>query len=525
MNLRTLCALLALLIKVATTFATETGSVDAYGNRLAAADHRAAVRHVYLALRSDEQEGSGTETDPFNASTAARFDALMARFWETHGGRYVSGEYVHGKPLSIHLGRGVFETAALSSHGSNPSAPFGTQHWLAKGWSLRGAGMHETEIRNVNPSPGGVWMFNSSGGSWGGPETGEITIADLTLNPRKSAHQDSATYSATITSADGKTSTATKKDHGWKVGTRIEVNGNNYNGPTGTWDGGGWKLISAVTADTFSWQSKNTLTGSVTVKRVGEWNGTRINGTASRAERVRVIDAGAHSITETWPLWVGGDNCVIESCVVERCSGVMSAITANPGTNRTIRNCLVDGAGCTAVLGIAAVENVERCTVRNATIGIYADTFSTSEGIGVRNNRIENVSVGGIVIRPHDHSRKFVVTGNRVRGGTAEVGIWIDPLSNHWSGSEWQSAAGEKIWIDDVVVADNDVGDKRIEMSQTRGVAIRNNIAGSGAFHRMPKPAVVSGNRTPPGDVPFGLGKRIISEMEPIASPVPDSSR
>ena len=488
---------IALLLCAAAAFAREPDNVPP-----------PAADRVHLAIRTDESAGTGTEDDPFDAGTAAKFDALMAKFWETHGAKWVNGEYQHGKPLAIHLGRGVFETAALSAHGSNPSAPFATQHWLAKGWSLRGAGMHETEVRNVNPRTGGVWMFNSSGGSWGGPESGEVTIADLTLNPRKSAHQDSNTYRVTITSADGKTSTIEKPAHGWEVGTRIEVNGENYNGPVGSWDGGGWKVISAVTADTFSWNSKNTLTGAVTVKRVGEWNGTRINGASSRAERVRVIDGGANSIAETWPLWVSGDNCVIESCVVERCSGIMSAIASMPGANRTIRNCVVDGAGCDAVLGISAVEQVENCTVRNASIGIYADTFASSAGIAVRNNTVENVGVGGIVIRPHDHSQKFVVTGNRVRGGPAQVGIWIDPLSNHWTENEWRSAAGEKIWIDEVLVADNDVGDKRIEMSQTRGVTIRNNVTGSGAFHRMPEPQAVSGNRTAGGDVPDGLADR-----------------
>jgi hypothetical protein len=476
----------------------------------------AEIDRVYLAIRTDDKHGTGSMGDPFNASTAAQFDALFAGFWQTHGSRYEHGEYVEGKPLAIHLGRGVFETRSLSDYGPHAGGHFATQHWLAKGWRLRGAGMHETEIRNVNPNPGGVWMFSSSGGSWGGPESGGITIADLTLNPQKSQHEDRTQYRAIITSADGETSTATTDDEGWRVGMRIEITGENYNGPTGTWDGGGWKLITAVAPGNFSWHSKNTLTGAVTVRRVGEWNGTRINGPSNRAERVRVIDAGANSLAETWPLWVGGDDLIIDSCVVERCSGIMSGIGAFPGRNRTVRNCIVDGDGCDAVLAISAVEHVEENTIRNATHAIYADTFSTSDGIGVHNNIIENPRGGGILIRPHDHTRKIVVTGNRVRGGSSEIGIWIDPLSTHWNGTEWQNPKGEKIWIDDVMVVDNDVADKRIEMSQARDVTIRNNVAGFGVFYRMPTPASVSGNRTPAGEVPAGLEDRS-SEIDRVA--------
>jgi hypothetical protein len=256
------------------------------------------------------------------------------------------------------------------------------------------------------------------------------------------------------------------------------------------------------------------------VKRVGEWNGTRINGAGNRVERVRVIDAGANSIVETWPLWVGGDNSVVDSCVVERCSGVMSAIGMFPGTNRTIRNCVVDAAGTVATLGVSAIEHVENCTIRNATIGVYADTFASSVPLNIRNNVIENASLGGIVIRPYGGTKNIVVSGNRVHGGSAQVGIWIDPLSI-WTGSEWHDAAGEKIWINDVVVTKNDLGDKRIEMAQTRGVTVTDNVAHFGVFYRMPPPDVVSGNRTPTGEEPVGLETKSTRDATPISADSP----
>lgn len=517
---RALPILLLVAVYVASGFANEPLGVDANGNRLPNSTDNANGDRVYLAIRTDEKAGSGSENDPFDASSASKFDALMARFWETHGARYVNGQHDHGRPLTIHLGRGIFETASLSSYGPNAGGYHRTQHWLAKGWTLRGSGIAETEIRNANPFPSGVTMFNSTGGTWGGPESGEITISDLTLNPQKTAHEDLAGYEVTISSADGSTSTATKPNHGWVAGTRIEISSENYNGATGPWDGGGWKLISAVTADTFSWQSKNRGVGEVSIKRVGEWNAVRLNGASNRVERVRVINAGANSIVETWPLWVGGDNSIVDSCVIERCSGVMSAIGMFPGTNRTIRNCVVDAAGTIATLGVSAIENVENCTIRNATIGVYADTFASSVPLNIRNNVIENASLGGIVIRPYGATKNIVVSGNRVHGGAAQVGVWIDPLSV-WTGTEWHDSADQKIWIENVVVTKNDFGDKRIEMAQTCGVTLSDNITHFGAFYRMPLPDVVSGNRTPTGEEPVGLETKRTPDAAPTSSDSP----
>ena len=510
---------IALVAQAVASLGSERLHDDANAKGARTADRIVPDDLVYLAIRRDNKPGSGSKRDPFDAGTAAKFDALMVKFWETHGGKWVNGEYQHGKPLAIHLGPGVFEAGALASYGLNVNGPHPMQNWLARGWTLRGAGMLKTEIRNVSRSPNGIFMFNSSGGTWGGPESGGITISDLTLNPQKSVQEDAKEHEAEIIEADGTITTVRAPGHGWRLWTRIELVGDNYNGARGPYDGGGWKLVTAITPDTFSWNSSNTRTGPVKIKRVGEWNAIRINGPSNRVERVRVIDAGANSIAEMWPLWVGGDNLVIDSCVVERCTGLMSAIGAFPGTNRTIRNCRVDSAGCGPTLGITAVELVENNTVRNATHGIYADTFASSVPINVRNNVIENPSGAAILIRPHDHTQNIFVRANRVVGGDNEVGVWIDPLSFYWTGSEWQNSKGEKIWIDNVVVEENDVGDRRIEMAQTRGVTIRNNVARFGVFYRMPEPVKVSGNRTPAGEVPFGLGDTQMDQ----SGPAPDA--
>ena len=89
----------------------------------------------------------------------------------------------------------------------------------------------------------------------------------------------------------------------------------------------------------------------------------------------------------------------------------------------------------------------------------------------------------------------------------------------------YRNAKGEKIWIDHVVVTGNDLGDKSIQMSQAREVTITDNIAGFGFFQRMPRPAVVSGNKTPAGEVPFGLGRRFINDVDPTQTEPTPSPR
>ncbi|MDQ6765279.1 MAG: right-handed parallel beta-helix repeat-containing protein [Verrucomicrobiota bacterium] len=130
----------------------------------------ATIDEVWLAPRADGIAGTGTEEDPFDASTAAKFDALFAGF--------VAGRI--SQPLAIHLSAGTFETAA------GEDDEYQRQHWLGAGWRLTGAGMYATTIKNVNPDPCGVIMFTSTGYTWG-PAGGcdGIVIADLTLDLQK----------------------------------------------------------------------------------------------------------------------------------------------------------------------------------------------------------------------------------------------------------------------------------------------------------------------------------------------------
>ncbi|MBV8533845.1 MAG: hypothetical protein JO207_08585 [Verrucomicrobia bacterium] len=78
------------------------------------------ARDIYLAVRGDARSGSGSPQDPFDASTAARYDAILARFragtnfhyaagiYETRGGRYIIRPTANSN--CHHYGAGVDRT-------------------------------------------------------------------------------------------------------------------------------------------------------------------------------------------------------------------------------------------------------------------------------------------------------------------------------------------------------------------------------------------------------------------------------
>jgi hypothetical protein len=94
---------------------------------------------VWIALRTDGAQGAGTESDPYDGSTAATFDALM---------RALPGD------TAIHLGRGVFET-----HGFSPNV---AASWQPKsGQKIIGSGIDVTVLKLVNASVAGnpYWVI------------------------------------------------------------------------------------------------------------------------------------------------------------------------------------------------------------------------------------------------------------------------------------------------------------------------------------------------------------------------------
>jgi hypothetical protein len=87
---------------------------------------------VYIAIRTDGHNGSGTQADPYDGSTAAKFDAVMSNLQTSN--------------QSIHL------------VGGPPSSPFqtyATHNWIVRpGWQLSGDGINNTTLQVIGPVTG-----------------------------------------------------------------------------------------------------------------------------------------------------------------------------------------------------------------------------------------------------------------------------------------------------------------------------------------------------------------------------------
>jgi hypothetical protein len=113
------------------------------------------TQNVWIAVRTDGRPGVGTQADPYDGSTMAKFDALMKSFQNTPS-------------LGIHLGAGLFRTSA-------------THSWYVKsGWLLQGAGMYATTVQvggNASMVTGASCIPSDANVA-----TDSVTISDLTLD-------------------------------------------------------------------------------------------------------------------------------------------------------------------------------------------------------------------------------------------------------------------------------------------------------------------------------------------------------
>ncbi len=123
-------------------------------------DPTASAKEVFFAIRADGQVGSGTESDPFDGSTPARFDAVMAG---------LSGGEV------VRLGPGIFLTQ-------------GEESWFPRsGQRIVGSGVHSTALRLALTDPNSDRQYHVIGqtaGKISGFELGDLTIdCDLAGQP------------------------------------------------------------------------------------------------------------------------------------------------------------------------------------------------------------------------------------------------------------------------------------------------------------------------------------------------------
>lgn len=127
---------------------------------------------VWITATGGNGPGAGTAADPFDGSSAQKFDALF--------------QWFQGSPnLTIHLGPGTFE--------SNVTANI---LWkVATGWVVEGAGMYETTCKMVGNLKGRHWDHEFFKSPFERP-TDRVTIRNLTVDcnwPGLSATADMGT--------------------------------------------------------------------------------------------------------------------------------------------------------------------------------------------------------------------------------------------------------------------------------------------------------------------------------------------
>jgi hypothetical protein len=121
--------------------------------------------NIWIARRTDEIKGSGTLSDPFDASTADRFDALMNSLTEF---------------TRVHLGPGVFETRGYSD--AAPGAGWQPKH----GMKITGSGIDLTTLKLVGAGEEDAQYFAVGhilrGPSAYGAHVHSFEISDLTID-------------------------------------------------------------------------------------------------------------------------------------------------------------------------------------------------------------------------------------------------------------------------------------------------------------------------------------------------------
>jgi hypothetical protein len=130
---------------------------------LAWSEQRPSSHELWLAVRKDEKEGTGTVTDPFDGS-GSNFDSKL-------GAYAASGT----TDLTIHLGVGTF-TTTVSGAGN-----IGAAFYMKSGWRIIGAGRNVTTLQMTGNMAGKhfdveAFKTNSS------VVTNNISISDLTID-------------------------------------------------------------------------------------------------------------------------------------------------------------------------------------------------------------------------------------------------------------------------------------------------------------------------------------------------------
>jgi len=324
-------------------------------------------REVWVAIRDDGKPGSGTVTDPFNGGTVEKLNGLFSKFVSEYGDN-----------ITMHFGPGVF-------YGDRP-------WWPRNNWKIRGAGMDITVFK-TQPNPNRIETvgFLSRGYDevLSGFEISDVTF-DFNVSNLRSPNRAFVTDAGKVTYVyvDVTSEWSAKKEygHGQIIQFRdsefialkasrgkLPVQGEFWSVLRSTqpadlpvWDASGSYSLGEAAAkgervylcvesgpqnsdpslDAAHWQvvDSNAIDPAVYTRAVFIHGQPPSGG--HRATRVKVINGNGSRFfrREAFLIALGGNDCVIEDCIVEQFRGDYATLIIVPyGQNSVVRGCVVRG--------------------------------------------------------------------------------------------------------------------------------------------------------------------------------------
>jgi hypothetical protein len=391
-----------------------------------AAKTPSSAHEVWVAWRTDGQPGTGLVTDPFNGNGVNKLNALFEKFRKEYGDN-----------LTVHFGPGTYV-------GDRPWAP-------ANNWHLLGAGRDITVFKTA-PNPGRTETVG-----FRPLEVTGFVLSDVTfdfnvlqlrkanrvftfpwgqqrrvgyyfaagLPPWKSGRLWKSKQAATHHNLEYMCVKDTQAEPG--VGSDWSVLHSNQPASLPEWksdtlyttgdavalEGIGYICLQARVASSpaggdTAWERIDPNAPDPSIYTIAAFGGTawprsgeRLAG-GNRVSRVRAVN-GYGSLFfdhEDFVIGLGGSDCVIEDCVVERFHGDYgSLIVLMNGRNSVVRGCTVRGNGrCIAYGGWACFDTLfENNFCENVDAGANIDSLN-NRNVTFRNNTFVNCHGCGIVV-------------------------------------------------------------------------------------------------------------------------------
>ncbi len=359
-----------------------------------------STREAWVAVRTDGQAGSGTESDPYDGSTMAKFDAIMGNNSQT-------------PPYTvIHLGPGTFRTSV-------------TKPWsIRSGWVIAGAGIYDTTVQlagNVSGMHYGISCLTSDPNL----ATDNVVIRDLTCD---------GNWAELSVTAD----------------TGAEGEKNIKTGATAIW--GSNNLIERLRSINTYGSSAN-LQEQFAIFLCGPRSADGTNNVIQfcRAE----LPQGNYGNPFALAGWVWGNQHLITNSKVASCTavgvndGLARGFTSGGVNLANVKDCQIDGNTFTDCYGAAYIDtgSVDGLSVTNNTVvrgwqGVgLASTTLPKQNITISGNNfsIQNRIVGGGsygIVAGYGATTNLTISNNTITfdnsgGGLSQFwGITVSLLTN-----------------------------------------------------------------------------------------------